>query len=177
MPVCSSPKLEMFSLYTWVQNINLENTIIQHIDDITEPKRSFRNDYLKYKCDTLIAEKYNDCYKIYTDGSKTENGMGAAVFDPQSDTKLKFKIDTNVSIMYAELFALSEALSYISSVSYNKFVIMTDARSALQHLARCTSSIRGLPIAYLMLEKIHQLDRSNKKSLHTMDPLPRGCEW
>ena len=54
------------------------------------------------------------------------------------------------------------ALSYISAICHNKFVILTDARSALQHVARSTSNFRGSLIAYNILKTIQYLKQLNK---------------
>ncbi|KAG6442242.1 hypothetical protein O3G_MSEX002220 [Manduca sexta] len=64
--------------------------------------------------------------------------------------------------MHAELIAILEALSYIDSISHNNFLILTDSRSALQLLYRCTSPIRGIPIAYSILDIICKLRESKK---------------
>ena len=152
----------MFRLDTWVQNINLENNIFCFVDDITESKKYEVPNSYKYKCLKLINTKYQDYYKIYTDGSKEVNGLGAAILDQQQSNYFKFKIDTRVSIMYIELFAIAYALSDISTICHNKFVILTDARSALQHVARCTSNFRGTPIAYNILKTIQYLKQLNK---------------
>ncbi|XP_063540448.1 uncharacterized protein LOC134749440 [Cydia strobilella] len=101
--------------------------------------------------------------EIFTDGSREETGSGAAFFDPQLEVSAKFKINADISIMHTELIAISESLAYILSVDYNKFVILSDSKSALLHLARLTSRTRGLPIAYHILETIGKIQAANKK--------------
>lgn len=64
--------------------------------------------------------------------------------------------------MNAELIALCEALSYIRSIDFDQFVIFTDSRSALQHLARCASAFRGTPTAYSVLRLILELQSQHK---------------
>jgi len=110
-----------------------------------------------------LLDEWRGYNHLYTDGSKTNVGIGASICDPQANKNIKYKIEANVSIMYAELCALFEALNYIKNINNNKFVVMTDCKSALQHVARCTSSIRGVPIAYSILETIQELERASKK--------------
>lgn len=64
--------------------------------------------------------------------------------------------------MYVELLAISEALSYANSINYHNLVILTDSKSALQHIARCTSTIRGTPIAYIIIKQLLELQRKSK---------------
>lgn len=64
--------------------------------------------------------------------------------------------------MHLELIAIAEALSYVDSINYDKFVILSDSKSALQHIARCTSHVRGTPIAYIILDNILKLQTKCK---------------
>ncbi|XP_045761310.1 uncharacterized protein LOC123864731 [Maniola jurtina] len=113
-------------------------------------------------CEKLLYDRYNSFYKLYTDGSKDVAGSGAAIFDPQAEISMKFKIESNINIMHTELIAISECLSYILSLEGDKFVILSDSKSALLHLARLTSNIRGYPIAYDILDSICKINNNNK---------------
>ncbi|XP_037297381.1 uncharacterized protein LOC119190185 [Manduca sexta] len=62
--------------------------------------------------------------------------IGASFFDPQTNSRVRFKIHSDISIMSAELVAILEACSYAESISYNNIVVITDSKSALQHFAR-----------------------------------------
>lgn len=64
--------------------------------------------------------------------------------------------------MYTELIAISEAISYADSLKFNNYIILTDSKSAIYHLARCTSNFRGTPIAYRILESLRRLSDKNK---------------
>jgi hypothetical protein len=65
--------------------------------------------------------------------------------------------------MHIELIAIEEALSYINSLNCDSIVILTDSKSALQHLVRSTSHVRGSPVAYRILESILKLQSFNKQ--------------
>lgn len=153
----ASVQLNMFSLNTWVTNINLQN-IIKFIDPLTKAKRDYNTVELKRICNDTLSN-YANFYRIYTDGSKEINScsIGAAFFDDINHINIKLKINCNVSIMHAELIAIAEALSYVESINFERFVIFTDSKSALQHLARCTSTFRGVPIAYAIIKSILDL--------------------
>lgn len=83
------------------------------------------------------------------------------MFDPQTQGSIKVKLTAKVSIMYVELLAIAEAVSYVASFESGNFVILTDSKSALQHLARCTSIFRGAPIAYRILETVSKMQKKN----------------
>lgn len=68
-----------------------------------------------------------------------------------------------MSITHLELIAISRALTYIKLMNSNKFVILTDSRSALQHVARCSSYLRGTPIAYEIIKSIEELTSLSKE--------------
>lgn len=57
---------------------------------------------------------------------------------------------------------ISESLSYVLTCAGSQFVILSDSKSALLHLARLTSTIRGYPIAYTILESICEIQNANK---------------
>ena len=63
--------------------------------------------------------------------------------------------------MTVELFATSEALSYAQTKKLNNVVVITNSKSALQHIARCASGFRGAPVAYAVLRKIHEYAYNN----------------
>ncbi|KAF9416221.1 hypothetical protein HW555_006380 [Spodoptera exigua] len=148
------------SLDTWVSNINTQNIIKIKLDSINKPKKTY--DYNLIKTETLkeLREKYDEYYIIYTDGSNSAKGNGAAYYDPlksENNSDSCFKITNAVSVMSLELFAISEALVYIQNYDKRKAVICVDSKSALQHIARCASGCRGASIAYGILSKIHNL--------------------
>lgn len=157
---CSNP-LNMFTLPVWVSNINT-SFIKTEVDDIIHAKSHYDARVLKYNTLHMLHNKYAGCLKVYTDGSKTCDGIGAAYYNPSHDVKECFKIVSNIeSIMMVELFAISEAVTYIETLGHKNAVILTDSKSALQHVARCASGIRGASIAYAILEKILKLNAND----------------
>lgn len=160
LDIHSSSQLEMYSLETWISNINVAQIICNNIPGITLAKRAYNTEYIKYTCQNFIEQRYSGFYKIFTDGSKDKSIGGAAFLDPQLKKYCKFAIDSNISIMHIELIAIAKALSYIESIGHNKFVILTDSKSSVQHLARYTSHGRGNPVAYQIYESIWNKQKS-----------------
>ena len=114
----------------------------------------------KEKIDTEFAEYQ----KIYTDGSKLDDGrVGCAFVIPDKKITNKYRLNNNVSIFSAEIFAISQALSYLESLDTvaDKAVILSDSKSALQALENRSKSSR---------EAITQC----RQSAH--DLLQRGCQ-
>lgn len=156
-PIYTSRRLERYSLDTWVSNVDLSSIVKHNIVNVQKPKNLYKSYNLKCICEQYLLSTYSNYYAIYTDGSQIDNASGLAVFDPQTQFSIKFKLNVKVSIMYVELLAIAEAISYIESFESGNYVILTDSKSALQHLARCTSNFRGIPIAYRILDSISTL--------------------
>ncbi|KAL0878791.1 hypothetical protein ABMA27_003821 [Loxostege sticticalis] len=157
-----SLNLEIFTYDFWLSSIDLTQVIYHKINKISESKTLYHKHVLKNICLEYIDTEYLNFYKVFSDGSKEKDQAGAAFYDPQQDTYMTFKIQSKISIMYLELLAISEALSYISSIRHDKFVILTDSKSGLQHIARCTSTVRGTPIAYTIINQLLELRQNSK---------------
>lgn len=81
-----------------------------------------------------ILQSFPDRSHIFTDGSKTANGTGAAF--TSSGTNMSFTLNNYNSIYTAELYAIKEALKYAISSNANKYMILTDSFSAIQGLSK-----------------------------------------
>lgn len=143
-----------FTLHVWVSQI-CTDFIVTEVEGIHQAKNKSDPRILKQYSLHMINVVYRGWYQLYTDGSKMSEGIGAAILDPRSRTGEMYKIESNLhSIMSVELLAISEALSLIRTLNCRKVVIFTDSRSALQHIARCTSDVRGASVAYEILRKV-----------------------
>ncbi|XP_045445833.1 uncharacterized protein LOC123653899 [Melitaea cinxia] len=65
--------------------------------------------------------------------------------------------------MRAELIAIAEALSYVADSPGQDIVILSDSKSALQHVASCASTVRGFPIAYSIMQSMYEMIAQNRK--------------
>ena len=70
--------------------------------------------------------------KIYTDGSKSDDGVGCAVI--YKNTSYVVKLPDSASVHTAELTAIVKALKLIHNSPHKKFVIYSDSQGALQSL-------------------------------------------
>jgi ribonuclease HI len=114
---------------TWQINtpdINIELTI--YPKDIT-PVAQYRTEYNRIK-----HEKYNNYCKIFTDGSKTRAGVGAAaVCDGIVRTAT---LPPEASVFSAEMHAIQMAINIIKNNTKDRFVIFSDSLSSINILSK-----------------------------------------
>ena len=80
----------------------------------------------------LRNEEYAEYLSFYTDGSKSEQGVGSAVFIGDIGIALSWRIHQRHSVIASELYAILRALKWIlENMNDCKCVIFTDSRSAL----------------------------------------------
>ncbi|XP_073952992.1 uncharacterized protein [Choristoneura fumiferana] len=151
-----APILDMYTIGIWVSYIDIQACVKCFVDSVSKPKRSVPIDCLKNNVIQMMVQEYDGFYKLFTDGSKSM-GVGAAFFDPQLNISKQFNLDSRICIMRAELIAIYEALLYAQTIEKSKVVILSDSRSALQHLAQCVSGSRGMPVAYDVIKLIYFL--------------------
>ena len=83
-------------------------------------------------------DEHKDCFSIYTDGSKTKEGVGyAIVYDNTFESR---RISNEASIFTAELLGILHALKKVYQIKQKSFVIVSDSRSALMAIERFNSS-------------------------------------
>lgn len=58
---------------------------------------------------------------------------------------MKFKLSNKATIIREELTAIAKALCYAKTIKRDKILIVTDSRSALQHLDKCNLKSKGIP--------------------------------
>ncbi|CAK1541875.1 unnamed protein product [Leptosia nina] len=97
-----------------------------------EPRLSFEH----YKTELRLDEQA-DATNIYTDGSKTDDGVGAAVVLRRLDKELKtvkIKLATYCTVFQAEMVALHKAIQLATKVISPKINLCSDSRSALEDI-------------------------------------------
>ncbi|CAK1604548.1 unnamed protein product [Parnassius mnemosyne] len=160
MNIQSSPFLESFSLSTWLSRIDIENILLSKLESVKQSKKLYEKNSLKLNIIEEFENKYHDWHKIYTDGSKSakffELASRAAFFDSSRAISRCYKVTNDVCIMTLELIAISEALRYAASYNWNKIIVYSDSKTAIQHLARSASGIRGVSIAYTILSQLYE---------------------
>ena len=95
-----------------------------------------KKDTPEEECKSRFLEHENashkDCLKIFTDGSKTSQGVGAAIVVKKD--VYQCSLSSNASIYTAELTAISKALEIVSDMKEKKIAIFTDSFSCLQSM-------------------------------------------
>ncbi|KAK2718723.1 hypothetical protein QYM36_005901 [Artemia franciscana] len=125
----------------------------------------------------MKAEKYHGYLEIYTDGSKTENEVGAAFVIPKSRIAEKYKLHPRTSIFQAELLAVNKAAEHLIQHRYgcNAFLICTDSKSVVSALKNIHAKniTREVLITYETISKL--IDEGSSVVLHWI-PGHRGIE-
>lgn len=108
----------------------------------------------------------------YTDGSKTDEGVGSGVYGPR--TNLYRSLGKTPSVFQSEIYAIEMCLDLIKQRGYNKKVIkiLSDSRAALMALG--SYEIKS-QIVLCCLNKLIELSKINKITLLWV-PGHRGIE-
>ena len=151
--------------------VNIKNLVVYHPSLI--PPWLLETPYIDTEYDTIetkrsnpqimatlakekITTTYKDHLKIYTDGSKhTGVQIASAFVIPSLNVTKSFKLNEQVSIFAAELYAILRALHFINDQprDFLKIVILTDSKSSLQAILRRTKKRHELILELLW---IHQ---------------------
>lgn len=120
-----------------ILNINKPSWKIQLPEiclELTEyPRSSTTSIIYQQLFNNLLSEKFSNFEHIYTDGSKTEEGVGAAAV--WRTTTKTTTLPSEASIYTAELCAINMARNIIEENSNRNFVIFSDSLSNLQMLS------------------------------------------
>ena len=79
----------------------------------------------------LVQVKYSGVSRCFSDGSKTQEGVSAAVYMEEENISLSWRLKNKHSIIIAELYAIYRCLLYRSRNSLSNFVIFTDSLSSI----------------------------------------------
>lgn len=77
------------------------------------------------------SKKVVDAIQLFTDGSRSNSGVGCAVYSPSGDIKIRFRLHKLCSIYTAEGFAIWKALDWALRSSTGNVIIITDSKSVL----------------------------------------------
>ena len=84
---------------------------------------------------------YNGYCSIFTDGSKSQKGVGSSVFVSNLPIVFNWRLNDNCTILESEKYAILEALRWISSnISGRNCVIYSDCKNALSEIKGRTDS-------------------------------------
>jgi len=103
-----------------------ENTICE---EFCATKKIAESDVMKRLFLSHVREYHDDSIHIYTDGSKTEHGVGSATVTTRHT--MRRKLNDNASIFTAELYALLDAVTYVDRNDIRNSTIFSDSQSAI----------------------------------------------
>ncbi|KAE9528780.1 hypothetical protein AGLY_012355 [Aphis glycines] len=110
----------------WLWNIKLST------DLLTLCKHEISHKIIISHFHEIIQSRFPNHSLIYTDASKSENGVGFAVVHNQ--TTIKHKLPTITNIFTAENYAILEAIKLANSLQTNNFLIISDSLGVLTAL-------------------------------------------
>ena len=105
----------------------------------------------------LKSNEYRNYKKIYTDGSKSANGVGSAAVT--ATTSCPATLPKEASIFTAEVHALKMAVDSIQRTGSTENVIFTDSRSAIEAL----HSKSHHPVILYIHHQLHKFQLNNIK--------------
>ena len=83
----------------------------------------------------FIHTLYQDYVAIFTDGSKTSNSTGFAIYVPGYDVSISKTCSQFHSVFSMELHAINTAVSWITESGLKKAIILSDCQSALASIS------------------------------------------
>ena len=98
--------------------------------------------------------KFEDYLKIYTDGSKSQEGVGCSFLIPLLNYDEKIKLSEHATIFSAEAHAIIEAMKYVLNNKVHKALILTDSKSVVESLSNLDNILKSLLIGQIY--KIYQ---------------------
>jgi len=80
-----------------------------------------------------MSQQFSHYLQIFIDGSKSDLGVGAALWIPSLPRHSSFSLSSFTSIFHAEQVAIYQTLLFINeNFTLGCFLIISDSRSALQ---------------------------------------------
>ena len=107
---------------------------------------------------SIIDARYQNFQKIYTDGSKSDDGVGAAAIELTTPSSCLASLPKEASIFTAEAHALQMAIDYISRKQpspHKNYVIFTDSKSVFVSLNNRNDN----PTIRITMHKLHLLQQ------------------
>ncbi|CAI6359749.1 unnamed protein product [Macrosiphum euphorbiae] len=137
----------------WVMELHSNTDLSQHI-------KSETMDYTFRNLTLSLLEDYQDYIKFYTDGSKTEAGVGASVYFNNTPKMIKFP--DFCSIYTAEAYAIYHALETIQQLKIDKALILSDSLSTINSISNIN---QPNAISRMIQNQISLLNHNNQNVL------------
>lgn len=163
------PKVEMIqestgkSLPPWIRSI-------PEVDlSLTKLKKSTTSNAEYLELLGTLMEHYDSYFKIYTDGSKSNDAVGCAFVSNEGTGSQR--LQDEVSIFTAEATAISNAVAFAAKCRKKKILILSDSLSVLTSLKNlyCTD-----PRITKILDSVYKLAQGGKHSVFMWLPSHTG---
>ena len=145
---------------------SVSSDLIDHIPPWTILPAEVNFELAKHKKSQASALEYNQLFCeildelqgnsviIYTDGSKSDIGVGCAYIDIENNKTFKMNLPCECSVFTAELVAILEAVKYALESPLKNYTICSDSMSALQSMRNIYTENK---IVIDILQKIRHL--------------------
>lgn len=122
-------------------------------------KMNINHDVIRSNLNEMLCQNFpsSDYVYIFTDASKSDDGVGSAFVTPNNC--YKFRIPTNASVFTGEVFAIIKALEWIQEQRENKFILFSDSKSALQAIKNAYTTE---PLIQQILQLCTTIEHSTK---------------
>ncbi|KAL9696086.1 hypothetical protein quinque_015371 [Culex quinquefasciatus] len=95
-----------------------------------KPKHDYGIHFWKQKFLEVKQDRYDGFKLVYTDGSKSNDGVAAGVYDDSDQEVLQLKMNENFSITNKELLGIYGGVQMIRRKGYEKAAVITDTQGA-----------------------------------------------
>jgi ribonuclease HI len=154
----------------WQSNENqVDLTLLNNISNTLKNSE----EYINFINDAVIEIENKFKYVIYADGSvKPDGKVGAAIFSCPMSLNLQFKLLDNLSVYYAEAYAILKALDYVTDNNLDECCIVSDCSKVLQDIKNLDLESSRHPALITKISNIICCSNENKISLKW---LPGHC--
>uniref|UniRef100_A0A1B6J7I1 Reverse transcriptase domain-containing protein n=1 Tax=Homalodisca liturata TaxID=320908 RepID=A0A1B6J7I1_9HEMI len=104
---------------------------------------------------------------VYTDGSKTDDGCGAAFLIPRTNTTALYSLSKYMSSYSSELIAIYKAVQFINKTQYDNVVICTDSQAAVTAISNYS---KDKSKNQLIISIVYELKALNKNIVFVWIP-------
>lgn len=136
----------------WEEIISPRMIISSYIDLKQIVQFKYGTAFIQEQC----FRRHSSHISIFTDGSKQVDGTGAGLYCPTTNTRMKFKLPSEITIFTAETFAIREALIFIKNRNLKHVIIYSDSKSVIEKLQNislnCSDSWYITNILHLLYE-------------------------
>nr|CAI5826956.1 unnamed protein product [Callosobruchus analis] len=133
--------------------------------DCLDHKKRFPNPAILRGTFHFIVDMHPNALCIYTDGSKTNSGVGSAIYHHGNDHS--WALPSQASICTAELYAILQAINFATEDGPREFLVYTDSLSSIQALTNVFK--RDLLILSILMA-LHRLNHMEKNITYVWTP-------